>query len=75
MSKLTWRYRHYDKAWFPSDRNAIVKSQDQNMFWLAANVFVKIQGIYWPKQVQSFSLVSINYHDNDHFRVKTKRLA
>ena len=29
-------------AWFPLDRNAVVKSHDQNKFWLTANVLVTI---------------------------------
>ena len=30
------------EAWFPLDRNAIVKSHDYNRFWLTTNVLVKI---------------------------------
>ena len=37
--------RTFSKARFPLDRNAIVKSHDQNSFWLIANVSVKIYDI------------------------------
>ena len=36
-----WGYMQA-KAWFPLDRNAIVKLHDENRLWLTANVLVKI---------------------------------
>ena len=35
-------YNNLCKAWFPLDCNAIMKSHDENRFWLTANVLVTI---------------------------------
>ena len=38
-------------AWFPLDRNAIVRSHQQNRFWITANVQFKILDINLTKAV------------------------